>query len=248
MVSVTSKYDFVNIIIPVYNEKENICSTVNEINCKVKNAHEIIVVYDFEEDNTLPIIKIIMKRQDNIRLLKNKYGRGVLNAIKTGFEDVSDGAVLVMMADISDEVEVVDKMLDKLNQGYYIVCGSRYMKGGKQIGGPLFKKTLSRLAGLSLYHLAGLPTRDATNSFKMYTTEVLKRINVESSGGFELGMEIVVKAHKMGYKIAEVPSIWKDREVGKSNFKLWAWLPGYLKWYFYAFNTKFTEMQNHTDI
>ncbi len=227
-------FDHINIVMPVYNEKENISNTIYEINYRIHNAHKIIIIYDFDEDNTLPPVRDLMMKQDNIFLVKNKYGRGVLNAIKTGFERVSEGAVLVMMADLSDDVSIVDEMFAKLNQGYDIVCGSRYMKGGKQIGGPVLKKLMSRLAGISLHFLAGLPTRDATNSFKIYSADVLKNIEIESSGGFELGMEIVIKAHKRGYKITEVPSIWRDREAGESNFKLWAWLPNYLKWYFHA--------------
>jgi dolichol-phosphate mannosyltransferase len=234
LVSIEGRFNYINIVMPVYNEKENIGNTINEINHKIKSAHKIIIIYDFEEDNTLPPVKDLMMKQDNIFLLKNKYGRGVLNAIKTGFESVNEGAVLVMMADLSDDVSIVDEMFAKLNNGYDIVCGSRYMKGGKQIGGPILKKSMSRLAGISLHFLAGLPTRDATNSFKMYSADVLQNIEIESSGGFELGMEIVIKAHKRGYKITEVPSIWRDREAGESNFKLWAWLPKYLKWYFYA--------------
>jgi len=234
LVAAEGRFDYINIVMPVYNEKENIGNTINEINHKINSAHKIIIIYDFEEDNTLPPLKNLMMKQDNIFLLKNKYGRGVLNAIKTGFESVSEGAVLVMMADLSDDLSIVDEMFARLNQGYDIVCGSRYMKGGKQIGGPVLKKSMSRLAGISLFFLAGLPTRDATNSFKMYGADVLQNIEIESGGGFELGMEIVIKAHQRGYKITEVPSIWRDREAGESNFKLWAWLPRYLHWYFYA--------------
>ena len=105
-------------------------------------------------------------------------------------------------------------------QGFHIVCGSRYMKNGRQIGGPRFKKFLSTFAGKSLFYLTGLPTSDVTNSFKLYSKECIKSINFESSGGFEIGMEIVVKAFSMNYAITEVPSIWNDRYVGTSNFKL----------------------------
>jgi dolichol-phosphate mannosyltransferase len=105
------------------------------------------------------------------------------------------------------------------------------MKDGKQIGEPWFKKLLSRTAGMSLYYLAGIPTHDVTNSFKMYTKRVLNDFTIESNGGFELKMEIVIKAHLKGYKITEVPSIWRDRSAGESRFKLWQWLPKYLRWY-----------------
>ena len=96
------------------------------------------------------------------------------------------------------------------------------------------KTILSRCAGLSLHYIAGIPTHDATNSFKLYRRNVLQAISIESKGGFELGMELVVKAHEMGYKIAEVPTHWSDRVAGKSRFKLLQWLPNYLRWYWRA--------------
>ena len=132
-------------------------------------------------------------------------------------------------------------MLAKVNEGYDIVCGSRYMKGGRQIGGPRFKKFLSKFAGISLHLLVGIPVRDITNSFKMYTKKVLEDIRIESSGGFELGMEIVIKAYNKGYKITEVPSLWTDRQSGDSRFRLWRWLPKYLHWYWFAIQKGFMQ-------
>jgi len=225
-------YDSINIVIPVYNEGENIVKTLDEIKAKIKTPHQIYVVYDFDEDNTIPAVK--KYGQASVVLVKNKYGKGALNAIKTGFEAVQDGVVLVVMADLSDDLIVVDEMFKKINEGNDIVCGSRFMKGGRHIGGPFLKNVISKWACLSLYYLVGFPTHDVTNSFKMYTKKVLDSITIESNGGFELGMEICVKAYAKGFKIAELPSTWHDRSVGQSRFKLWQWLPKYLRWYFFA--------------
>ena len=227
-----------NIVIPVYNEGENIVRTFAEIKRKVRTAYDIYVVYDFEEDNTLPAVREFTKVEDNIHMVKNKYGRGALNAIKTGFESIDKGVILVVMADLADDLGRVDEMLAKVNEGYDIVCGSRYMKGGCQIGGPRFKKFLSKFAGISLHLLVGIPVRDITNSFKMYTKKVLEDIRIESTGGFELGMEIVIKAYNKGYKITEVPSLWTDRQSGDSRFRLWRWFPKYLHWYWFAVQKK----------
>lgn len=112
------------------------------------------------------------------------------------------------------------------------------MRGGKQYGGPLLKKTLSRMAGLSLHWFAGLPTHDVTNSYKLYRREILDAITLESFGGFEIGIEIVVKAYARGMKIAEVPCSWWDRSQGESRFRLRKWIPLYLKWYMYALKTR----------
>ncbi len=223
----------INIVIPVYNEGGNIQALFDEIKAKIKTPAEIIVVYDFEEDNTLPVITAIKDLYPfPVRLEKNLYGRGALNAIKSGMRQATEAAVLVMMADLSDSLEVVDVMYAKIaDEGYDLVCGSRYMKGGKQYGGPFLKGLFARMAGLSLHWLTRIPTHDVSNSFKMYRKIMLDAIPIESNGGFEIGMEIVVKAYTAGYKITEIPSAWYDRTDGQSNFKLWAWLPHYLHWY-----------------
>lgn len=228
-----------SIVVPVYNEGDSILKTLCEINDKVRSYQNIYIVYDFDEDTTLKALKSINLKDYRISLLRNKYGKGALNAIKTGIEESIDDAVLVVMADLSDDLSVVDKMFDLVKNGYDVVCGSRYMKGGAQLGGPKFKGLLSRLAGVSLHYLIGIPTHDVTNSFKMYSRDALKKIEIESTGGFEIGMEITVKAFLNGRRIAEVPSTWRDRAEGKSNFKLFRWLPKYLKWYVYAICKRF---------
>ena len=221
------------IIIPVYNEGENIRKTIDSIEEKITTSHLIYLVYDFDEDNTIPIAKKFIKNGVDIQFVKNPIG-GAVNAIKVGFQTAKEDYLLVTMADLSDDYSVVDRMCDLMTEGYDIVCGSRYMKGGRQIGGPLLKKALSRMVGLSLRYVAGLPTHDATNSFKLYRKGIIDSIEVESDGGFEIGLEVVIKAHFSGFRVTEVPCIWKDRSKGKSRFKIIKWAPNYLRWYFYA--------------
>ena len=222
------------IIIPVYNEGENIKTAVENIEREVKYPYVINVIYDFDEDSTIEPAKKL-----NVNLVKNKYGRGVLNAIKTGLEDVQTEFAIVTMADLSDPPQVMNDMINSaVKNNADIVCASRYMSGGGQLGGPLIKKFMSKFAGLSLHYLAGLPVHDVTNSFKLYRKSFLNEVKIESTGGFELGLELVVKAFKSGKKITEVPTVWRDRTAGKSNFKLIEWLPKYLKWYVKAFGGK----------
>jgi len=225
-----------DIVIPVYNEAENIEIAIKKIKEDCTCPYSITVVYDMDEDTTIPVVHRIQSGMSNLFLLKNKYGRGVLNAIKTGLEETKEKYVVVTMADLSDPPAVINDMFRIAEEkNADIVCSSRYMKGGKQIGGPFMKGLMSRTAGLSLHYLAGIPTHDATNSFKLYRTSFLKQQKIESKGGFELGIELVVKAYIQKYKICETPTVWTDRVAGESNFKLFKWLPGYLKWYFCAF-------------
>ena len=227
------------IVIPVYNEGDNIRTAVTEIFSKVKHDFMIMIVYDFDGDNTLPVVRELQGTHSNIQLMRNKYGRGALNAIKTGLEEAGTKYVLVTMADLSDPPEVMNDMIDAAERkNASVVCASRYMKGGHQIGGPVIKGLMSRTAGLTLCWFAGVPTHDATNSFKLYRKTFLDSVKIESTGGFELGLELVVKAYRSGLKICEVPTTWRDRQAGKSRFKILAWLPSYLKWYFMAFRRK----------
>ena len=226
----------VTIVIPVYNEGENICVALTAIQREVQGDYVVAVVYDREEDTTLPALDRWEKESGNkVWRLRNKYGRGALNAIRTGLESADSEYVIVTMADLSDPPSVINDMIRNADEeGADIVCASRYMRGGKQIGGPVLKGLMSRCAGLSLHLLAGLPTHDPTNSFKLYRKSFLDKMTIESTGGFELGLELVVKGWRQGYKVTEVPTVWTDRVEGKSNFKLWKWLPHYLYWYFAA--------------
>ncbi len=118
--------------------------------------------------------------------------------------------------------------------GADVVAGSRYMRGGRQVGGPPLKRFLSRLAGVSLHYLAGLPVHDATNNFRAYSRRVVEQIPIEGEVSFALALELTLKAHWRGWKLAEVPTTWRDRTAGQSRFRLWAWLPHYLRWYLRA--------------
>jgi dolichol-phosphate mannosyltransferase len=227
------------IVIPVYNEGANFRALWGELTSSIKTPFTALVVYDFDGDNTVPVAReIIAGGETRFTLVKNAYGRGVTNAIKTGLEAVESGPVLVTMADLSDEMTAVDRMYELYQQGFDVVCGSRYMKGGRLIGGPFFKQLMSRVSGLTLHCFRGVPTHDATNSFKLYDAAMVHDVKVESVAGFELGLELTVKAFLNGYRIAEIPSVWRDRTAGTSRFRIMQWLPHYLKWYFYAFRPK----------
>lgn len=227
----------VSIVVPVYNEGENIRTTIAELNAHVRSDAAVSLVYDGEDDTTpAPAREAAEVSRLPVRLLRNAYGRGALNAIRTGMEAAEGEYVVVTMADLCDPPEAIDRLVAAADaEGADVVCASRYMRGGSQVGGPRFKGFLSRLAGFLLFHLAGLPTHDPTNSFKLYRRAFLERERIESTGGFELGIELVVKCRAHGGKVVEAPTSWRDRVAGKSNFRLWRWLPRYLRWFAYGF-------------
>lgn len=226
-----STNQFLSIVLPVYNEGENIVPQIEAIEKTVRSNHEVLVIYDFDEDNTVPEAKKLVKKYKSIRLVKNTFGKGVINAVKTGFGKSRGEFLVVMPSDLADNPDTINKMYKKISQGYDIVCATRYGKGGAKIGGPKLKTFLSRIAGLATPLLLGIPTTDIANGFKMYRRKVVNSIRIESDGGWEFAMEMVIKAKKLGLKISEVGTVWQDRTQGKSKFKLLKWLPKYIRWY-----------------
>ena len=226
------KQPILALIVPVYYEQDNIIKLLDDIQEKIKIPIKLYIIYDTEIDPTVEVVKKIKDQYPfPVDLILNRIGPGALNAIKTGLHIFKEDACVIIMADSSDDLNTINGMYGLFCQGFHIVCASRYMRNGRQIGGNYLKKVLSKIAGKSLYYITKLPTHDVTNSFKLYSKEAISQINIKSSGGFEIGMEIVVKSFLKGLAIAEVPTIWHDRYVGNSKFKLFKWLPHYLKWY-----------------
>jgi dolichol-phosphate mannosyltransferase len=228
-----------SVVLPVYNEGEAVEPVLRALSAGIETPHELVVVYDFDADTTVPVVARLAAEIPNLRSLRNDLGRGVLNAMKAGIAGTNAPYVLISMADGSDEPHVVDPMVALARDGADVVSASRYMKGGHQVGGPLLKRLMSRAAGLSLHWLAGVPTHDPTNNFKLYRRSFLEATPIESSAGFELALELTVKATLARRPIAEVPTTWRDRTAGQSNFRLRKWLPHYLHWYFVALRGRF---------
>ncbi len=224
-----------SIVMPVFKEGEAVEPALRALARDVHTSHEILVVYDFDEDPTVPVIERLAAELPAVRGYRNDLGRGVLNAMKAGIAGSTGPYVLITMADGSDEPHIVDSMVALARDGADVVAASRYMSGGQQIGGPPMKRLMSRTAGLTLHWFAGVRTHDPTNNFKLYARRFLDAVTIESSAGFELALELTVKATLDGRTVAEVPTTWRDRTAGQSNFKLRKWLPQYLRWYRQAF-------------
>lgn len=194
------------------------------------------------EDDTLPALARLAEgeRPKSLRPVLNTLGPGVRFAIEAGMRAAEAPVVVVAMADVSDDLSRLEEMVARVEAGADVVCASRYMPGGRQIGGPPLKSAVSRAAGVSLHWLSGLPTRDPTNSFKAYSRAFLRRTPIESTAGFSLGLELTVKAHFTGGRVEEIPSTWTGRTAGESRFRLFAWLPHYLRWYLWAIGRRWT--------
>jgi glycosyltransferase involved in cell wall biosynthesis len=238
----------VSIVIPAYNEGDGILPALDRIFEAVQLESEILVVVDFPEDTTIPVLERYAQTHPHLRYVINHYGRGPANAIRYGIDAAEGRTVVVTMADGCDDPRQIDDLTRLVERGVVVAAASRYMPGGQQVGGPLLKSFLSRAAGKSLHVFARIGTRDATNSFKAYDRDFVRQVGIESRHGFEIGLELTAKARRVGLPVAEIPTIWLDRQAGVSNFKLAQWIPKYLRWYRFAFGPRLhlSELRDRT--
>ena len=230
----------VSVVIPAYNEGSDVVSVLNRVGSAITLPCEIVVVVDTPDDSTIPFVEQVAADDSRMRVIINTYGRGPANAIRFGIDLALAPVVVVTMADGCDDPHQLDTLTRLVDRGVVVAAASRYARSGQQVGGPFLKGLISRMAGLSLYHFARVGTRDATNSFKAYSKAFIEKVGIESDQGFEIGIELVSKARRYRQPVAEIPTIWLDRAFGASNFRLVAWLPRYIRWYFYAFGAKKT--------
>jgi dolichol-phosphate mannosyltransferase len=238
----------VSVVIPAYNEGEEIAPVLERIFESVMLPCETLVVVDFEEDTTKPVVLRLAETEPRLRCLVSTYGRGPANAIRYGIDHASTPVVVVTMADGSDDARQIDDLVRLVERGVVVAAASRYMAGGQQVGGPLLKGMLSALAGRSLHLGARVGTRDATNSFKAYSAAFVQAVGIDSRDGFEIGIELTAKARRLRLPTAEIPTIWLERQGGMSNFQVAAWIPKYLRWYRLAFGRQLTldELRKRT--
>lgn len=222
-----------SVVVPAHNEADNIVDLIEKIEASLALDHELVIVDDHSVDATPALVKGLAAKFPHLRLVQNSAEKGFANAVKAGFAASRGTVVVPVMGDLCDDLSCLAAMYAKIDEGYDVVCGSRYMAGGRRIGGSRLKAFLSSVAGRSLYYLLGIPTHDLPNAFKMYRREVLERMELNAKG-FDISMEIPLKAFFRGYRITEVPTVWRERTRGKSSFKIFQLLPSYLKLYLWA--------------
>jgi len=222
-----------SIIVPAYNEEENIADVISKIDSSLDLPCELFVVNDYSTDRTHFIVEELSQKYPNLKLVHNTGEKGFANAVRSGFNQATGELVVVVMGDLCDDLGTIKRMLLKAEEGYDVVCAARYIKGGARIGSSKVKGFFSFFVSWSLHYFIGIPTHDIANAFKLYRRKVLDSINIESKG-FELSLEIPLKAYYLGFKITEVPTVWRERQKGKSHFKMLSSFPSYLKFYLWG--------------
>ena len=228
--------NILDILIPVFNEDETIVKTIENIFSAVKYDYKIIICYDYDEDPTLKIIKESFPHNSKIVFVKN-ISQGFNNALISGFKSSTAKAVLVFMADDHINHNIINLCYEKFTEGYQVVCPSRFIRGGKMTGNPFLKGIITKLVSFFLFNFTSFPIKDSTNSFRLFSKELINKVKIESNKGFTLSLELTAKAHRLGYKITEIPTIWVERDKGKSRFKLFSFILPYTKWLYYIVKT-----------
>jgi dolichol-phosphate mannosyltransferase len=235
----------VSVVIPAYEEGEGVVAVLDRLFEAVTLDSEVLVVVDRSDDSTWPVLEKYAVTEPRLLPTLNTFGPGPANAIRFGVEHARAPVTVVTMADGSDDPRQIDELARLVERGVAVAAASRYAPGGQQVGGPVIKRLLSRVAGRTLRMLAHVGTRDATNSYKAYSTQFLRTVGIDSRHGFEIGLELTAKARRLRLPVAELATIWLDRTQGASNFKIAAWIPRYLDWYRFAFGPPLTEAQLH---
>lgn len=221
------------VIVPAYNEEENIARAIDDIET-LQIPFRLIVVNDSSRDRTAEVVRRKAAEYGNIQLINRKGKRGVGRCLNRAFEEVDEGVVTVVMADLADDIRDIPRMMAKIEEGHDVVCGSRYIPGGAGRHDNRLKGGLSWLLGRALKLLAKLPTHDATNAFKMYRVSLIDDITPLLSDTFTTGLEITVRAFRNGYRVTEIPTRWQDRSFGASSFKILKVAPEYIYWFLWA--------------
>ncbi len=212
-----------SVVIPARDEEDCIASTVEHlhIELRLRNVpHEIIVVDDGSTDGTWKILTELVTKRPELRPVQNTRLRGFGSAVVLGLDEMKGDAVVIMMADESDDCRDVVRYWQTLNEGYDCVFGSRFMKGGGVIDYPRIKLFLNRVANLFLKILFNIRLNDTTNAFKAYRRAVIDGCRPLISPHFNLTVELPLKAIVRGYSWTVIPVTWRNRRHGVAKLKI----------------------------
>ena len=224
------------IVIPIYNEGEKVIKLLNQFQTTIKTKFKVLLCYDLSDDNIFNYVNELKKFKFEVILVKNPSA-GPCTAIKEGLHYGNSDCAIVYPADDLLNVNIIDQMYISFKNNNDIVVASRFIEGGSLKGCPLIKSILVRIASSTLFFFSSIPVRDASNGFRLFSRKLLDTVNVESKVGFAYSLELLVKCNRLKLKITEIPAQWEERSEGSSRFKIFKWLPQYLRWYFYGLGT-----------
>ncbi len=212
-----------SVVIPARNEEGCICSTVEHLHLELRLnqvAHEIVVVDDGSTDRTWPLLEELRTRIPELRPVRNEGLHGFGRAVIRGLDAMRGDAVVIMMADESDDCRDVVRYWQELNKGWDCVFGSRFTKGGGVVDYPRFKLVLNRAANFFLKSIFAIRLNDTTNAFKAYRREVIDGCRPLIAPHFNLTVELPLKAIVRGFSWTVVPITWRNRRTGEPKLRI----------------------------
>jgi glycosyltransferase involved in cell wall biosynthesis len=221
-----------SILIPVRNDGINLKVMLKILKATVEVPHETLVVHDFPEDDSVPVVKAIKAHYPTAKTVRNTLGKGVINALRAGVEEAQGEFILIFAADEVGPVLAIEDMLHLMDQGCDFISCTRYAHGGRRLGGSIVGKMLSISANFIFHKILGGRLTDTTTGIKMFRRSIFKDLNLQAKPiGWAVVFEMAIKAQLLGLKLGEVPIISIDRLYGgKSTFHLRTWIWEYLRW------------------
>lgn len=225
-----------SILMPVLNEGINLRIMLKILKATIEIPHEVLVVYDGLDDDSIPVVKEMQKSYPSLRPIHNTLGRGIPNAIKSGVKAAKGQYVLIIAADDIGPIFAIDDMIYLMDEGCGIVSATRYAYGGKVLGGSIVGRILSRTANKLFHIISRSDLTDLTFGVKMFRPFIFNKIRLESKPvGWAVAFEIGIKSQLANLKHGEVPIISINRFYGgKSSFKLGPWVVEYSKWFIWG--------------
>ena len=235
-----------SVVMPVINEGANLKVLLPILKSAINARHEVLVVYDIPDDNSIPVVKAMQKKYPGLGLVYNKLGKGVINAIKSGVKEASGKYVLTVAADDIGPPLAINDMVALMDKGCDLVNGTRYKHGGRNAGGVFISRFLSTTANNIFHVLSGSSLTDPTFGVKMFKRAKFNELSLESKPvGWAVAFEFAIKAQASGWKLGEVPLISLNRLYGKgkSTFRL-NWVREYMKWFLFGITRLWLRKKN----
>src|ERR1700719_339711 len=245
--STTDRCRMLSILLPVRNEGINLRIMLKILRAVVELPHEVLVVYDSANDDSIPVVDEVRKIYPELRGVHNQSGNGVVNAIRAGVAASEGDVVLIFAADEVGPVLAIEDMIALIQDGCDFVSCTRYAHGGRRLGGSFIGGTLSFSANWLFHRVCGSPFTDATTGIKMFRKEIFPALKLESRPvGWAVAFEMAIKAQHVGLRLGEVPIVSIDRLYGgESTFRLGPWVTEYSRWFLWGWQARFTNPRSN---
>ena len=217
------KLELFSVVMPARDEEESLPATLEHLHLELSLnnvPHEIVVVDDGSKDKTWEVLAQLQTKIPTLRPIQNTGENGFGRAIIFGLHHSTGDAVVIMMADESDDARDAVRYWQLLNEGWDCVFGSRFIKGGGTIDYPKVKLMVNRLANLFIRLMFRIRLNDTTNAFKAYRRTVIQGCEPLIAPHFNLTVELPLKAIVRGYSWTVVPITWRNRRFGEAKLKI----------------------------